>query len=57
VLRTYPTVPSVDLGGVVAASKDPKFREGDEVIVTGYELGVAHFGGFSEYARVPSAWV
>src|SRR5206468_12004988 len=53
----YPMIPGVDLGGIVTASKDPKFREGDEVIVTGYELGVAHFGGFSEYARVPAAWV
>ncbi|WP_248925030.1 acryloyl-CoA reductase [Paenibacillus hamazuiensis] len=57
VLRAYPMVPGVDLAGVVTASDDPKFREGDEVIVTGYELGVAHFGGFSEYARVPAAWV
>ncbi|PWA10752.1 oxidoreductase [Pueribacillus theae] len=57
IVRSYPFVPGIDLGGVVVTSKDPNFREGDEVIVTSYELGVSHFGGFSEYARVPSDWV
>ncbi|MFB6365713.1 acryloyl-CoA reductase [Paenibacillus elgii] len=57
VVRSYPIVPGIDLAGTVAASTDPRFREGDEVLATSYELGVGHSGGFSEYARVPAAWV
>ncbi|WP_018131970.1 NADPH:quinone oxidoreductase family protein [Effusibacillus pohliae] len=57
IVKTYPFVPGIDLSGTVVESRDPRFREGDEVIVTGYELGVSHFGGFSEYARVPADWV
>ncbi|MDR6884716.1 acryloyl-CoA reductase [Bacillus sp. 3255] len=57
VIRTYPMVPGIDLAGTVAASADPRYREGDEVLVTSYELGTGHFGGFSEYARVPADWV
>ncbi|MFO7264330.1 MAG: quinone oxidoreductase [Bacillaceae bacterium G1] len=57
ILTRYPMVPGIDLAGVVADSKDPRFREGDEVLVTGYELGVSHEGGFSEMARVPGDWV
>lgn len=57
IVKSYPFVPGIDLSGTVAESRDPRFREGDEVIVTSYELGVSHFGGFSEYARVPADWV
>ncbi|MCP8969889.1 NADPH:quinone oxidoreductase family protein [Ectobacillus ponti] len=57
IVRTYPFVPGIDLAGTVAESKDPRFTEGQEVIVTSYELGVSHYGGFSEYARVPGDWV
>lgn len=57
IVRSYPFVPGIDLAGTVIKSLDPRFKEGDEVIVTSYELGVSHFGGFSEYARVPAKWV
>ncbi|GAB7389229.1 acryloyl-CoA reductase [Bacillaceae bacterium] len=57
VVRSYPMIPGIDLAGTVVASKDARFREGDEVVVTGYDLGVSHYGGFSEYARVPAEWV
>jgi acrylyl-CoA reductase (NADPH) len=57
IVRFYPMVPGIDLAGTVAHSNDPRFREGDAVIVTGYELGVSHFGGYSEYARVPGDWI
>lgn len=57
VVRKYPFVPGIDLAGRVVESSDKKFRENDEVIVTSYNLGVSHYGGFSEYARVPAAWV
>jgi acrylyl-CoA reductase (NADPH) len=57
IVRTYPFVPGIDLAGTVVESSDPNYKEGDEVLVTGYELGVSHYGGFSEYARVKSAWL
>ncbi|HVC30607.1 MAG TPA: alcohol dehydrogenase catalytic domain-containing protein, partial [Steroidobacteraceae bacterium] len=57
VVRGYPMVPGVDLAGTVTESSDGRFRPGDEVLVTGYDLGVAHFGGFSEYARLPGDWL
>ncbi len=57
VVRSYPFVPGVDLAGVVEESSDERFHVGDEVLATSYELGVSHFGGFSEYARVNAEWV
>jgi|SRR5690625_473354 len=57
IVRTYPFVPGIDLAGTVVSSTDASFRKGDEVIVTSYELGVSHYGGFSQYARVPKEWV
>ncbi len=57
IVRSYPFVPGIDLSGVIAESSDPRFKFGDEVIATSYELGVSHYGGFSEYARVKSEWV
>lgn len=57
VVRAYPMVPGVDAAGTVTASADPRFREGDQVVVTGYELGTGHYGGFSTCIRVPAEWV
>lgn len=57
IVRNYPFVPGIDLAGTVVESSDPQYKEGDEVLATGYELGVSHYGGFSEYARVKSAWL
>ncbi|MFP3121536.1 acryloyl-CoA reductase [Ectobacillus funiculus] len=57
IVRSYPFIPGIDLAGTVTESNDSRFQAGDEVIVTSYELGVSHFGGFSEYARVPSDWI
>ncbi|WP_276355173.1 oxidoreductase [Cohnella caldifontis] len=56
VVRAYPMVPGIDLAGTVEESRDERFRAGDEVLVTGYGLGVSHYGGYSRYARVPSSW-
>lgn len=53
VVRNYPFVPGIDLAGIVRDSQDPRYKPGDEVIITGYDLGVNHFGGYSEVARVP----
>ena len=57
VVRSYPMVPGVDLAGTVTASADARYKAGDSVVVTGYDLGVAHPGGFAELARVPADWV
>lgn len=57
IIRRFPCVGGIDLSGTVARSTDPRFREGDEVIATGYDLGVAHDGGYAEYCRVPAGWV
>jgi acrylyl-CoA reductase (NADPH) len=57
VARISPLVPGVDLAGTVRQSTDPSFRPGQPVIVHGYDLGVAHHGGFAEVARVPGDWV
>ncbi|WP_163539875.1 acryloyl-CoA reductase [Gracilibacillus sp. YIM 98692] len=57
IVKNYPFVPGIDLAGVVVSSTDSRFQEGDEVIATSYEIGVSHFGGYSEYARVRADWV
>ncbi|MGE8078850.1 NADPH:quinone oxidoreductase family protein [Peribacillus loiseleuriae] len=57
IVKTYPFVPGIDLAGVVVSSENPRFQEGNDVIATSYEIGVSHFGGYSEYARVPAGWV
>ena len=57
IVNTYPFVPGIDLAGVVVSSEDACFRAGDEVIATSYEIGVTHFGGYSEYARIPAQWI
>jgi acrylyl-CoA reductase (NADPH) len=57
VARTYPLIPGVDFAGTVVSSKDPRFKEGDEVISAAPEIGVSHHGGFCEYARVSSNWL
>jgi acrylyl-CoA reductase (NADPH) len=56
VARISPLVPGIDLAGVVSEGAGD-FSEGDAVLAHGYSLGVAHHGGFAEYARVPADWV
>lgn len=57
VARRSPLVPGVDLAGTVLASEDPSIAIGTKVVAHGYDLGVAHHGGFAERARVPAGWV
>jgi putative YhdH/YhfP family quinone oxidoreductase len=57
VARISPLVPGVDLAGEVVASDDDANEVGSEVVVTGHDLGVAHHGGWAQYARVPAAWI
>ncbi len=56
VIRRFPCVGGVDAAGIVESSSDARFKAGDEVLVTGYDMGVAHDGGFAEYVRVPADW-
>jgi NADPH:quinone reductase-like Zn-dependent oxidoreductase len=57
VARRFPLVPGVELAGSVIESGDPSLRPGQAVLVQGYDLGVAHHGGFAGCARVPAEWV
>ncbi len=57
ILKRMPLVGGIDVAGTVASSTDARFREGDQVLVTGYDLGVANDGGYSAYVRVPADWV
>jgi acrylyl-CoA reductase (NADPH) len=57
IVRNYPFIPGIDLSGVVISSADSRFEAGQSVIATSYGIGVSHFGGFSEYARIPADWV
>src|SRR5687768_9649055 len=56
ILRRSPLVGGIDVAGHVAVSNDPKFKEGDEVLVTGCGLSETRDGGYSEYARIESQW-
>ncbi len=56
VTREYPHTPGIDAGGVVVTSESDKFKAGDRVVVTGYDLGMNTDGGFGEYIRVPEEW-
>ena len=57
IMRKYPTVAGIDMAGTVETSTDARFKHGDKVIVHGYDLGVAHDGGYAELVRVPGNWV
>lgn len=57
VIRDYPMIPGIDLSGTIVHTTDERFKEGQEVVVTGFAMGMSHTGGFSEYARVPADWV
>lgn len=57
IIRRYPCVGGIDMAGTVVKSSDRRFKEGDSVIATSYDIGVAHHGGFAEYGRVPADWV
>ena len=57
IMRRFPIVAGIDVSGTVESSADARFRAGDQVLVTGYDLGVAHDGGFAGRVRVPADWV
>ncbi len=57
VSRNYPHTPGIDAAGIVEFSEVDRYQKGDEVIVTGYDLGMNTSGGFSQFIRVPEEWV
>ncbi|HMB98029.1 MAG TPA: YhdH/YhfP family quinone oxidoreductase [Balneolaceae bacterium] len=57
ITKNYPHTPGIDAAGIVVSSQNPQFYEGDEVIVTSYDLGMNTPGGFAEYIRVPAEWI
>jgi putative YhdH/YhfP family quinone oxidoreductase len=57
IIRRFPCVGGIDLSGVVIHSNDARFKAGDPVIATSFDIGVAHHGGYAEIARVPADWV
>jgi acrylyl-CoA reductase (NADPH) len=56
-VRRYPHVPGIDFAGVVEASSDPRYAPGDPVVLTGWRVGEAHWGGYAEKARVSADWL
>lgn len=57
ILKRFPLIGGIDVAGTVESSVDSRFREGDRVLVTGYELGVSHDGGYGAYVRASADWV
>lgn len=56
-VRNYPHVPGIDFAGTVESSQDPRYSAGDKVVLTGWRVGEAHWGGFSQKARVKADWL
>jgi acrylyl-CoA reductase (NADPH) len=56
-VRSYPHVPGIDFAGRVETSTDPRYRPGDAVVLTGWRVGEAHWGGYAQKARVKADWL
>ena len=56
-VRNYPHVPGIDFAGRVQASTDARYSPGDSVVLTGWRVGEAHWGGYSQMARVRADWL
>jgi len=56
VTKNYPHTPGIDAAGIIVQSENDDYRPGDQVIVTGYDLGMNTAGGFGQYIRVPAHW-
>jgi putative YhdH/YhfP family quinone oxidoreductase len=57
VTRNYPHTPGIDAAGIVVHSMNERFKAGDSVLVTGYDLGMNTPGGYGQYIRIPADWV
>jgi len=56
VTKKFPHVPGIDAAGIIVQSNSEDFKEGDQVIVTGFDMGMNTWGGFGQYISVPAAW-
>jgi len=56
-VRNYPHVPGIDFAGTIETSSDPRYSPGDKVVLTGWRVGEAHWGGYSQKARVRADWL
>ncbi|WP_293576623.1 acryloyl-CoA reductase [Phaeobacter sp.] len=56
-VRKYPHVPGIDFAGTVEASSDDRYKAGDKVVLTGWRVGEAHWGGYAQKARVKADWL
>lgn len=56
-VRNYPHVPGIDFAGTVEASDDARYKPGDKVVLTGWRVGEAYWGGYSQKARVKADWL
>ena len=56
-VRNYPHVPGIDFAGTVEASDDDRYKAGDKVVLTGWRVGEAHWGGYAQKARVKADWL
>ncbi len=56
-VRSYPHVPGIDFAGTVEASDDPRYKPGDKVVLTGWRVGEAHWGGYAQKAHVRADWL
>jgi acrylyl-CoA reductase (NADPH) len=56
-VRAYPHVAGIDFSGTVRSSSDPRYQEGQLVVLTGWRVGEVHWGGFSQRARVKGDWL
>ncbi|CUX82977.1 MAG: Zn-binding dehydrogenase [Roseibaca calidilacus] len=56
-VRNYPHVPGIDFAGHVETSDDPRYKPGDAVVLTGWRVGEAHWGGYAQKARVKADWL
>lgn len=57
IIRRFPCIGGIDLSGTVVKSEDSRFKPGDKVVASCFDIGVAHHGGYAELARVPADWV
>ena len=56
-VRRYPHVPGIDFAGTVEDSSDARYKPGDKVVLTGWRVGEAHWGGYAQKARVLADWL
>ncbi|MGR3364807.1 MAG: alcohol dehydrogenase catalytic domain-containing protein, partial [Maritimibacter harenae] len=56
-VRHYPHVAGIDFAGTVEASDDDRYKPGDKVVLTGWRVGEAHWGGYAQKARVKADWL